>query len=289
MKHEWDYAQGGKTSVKIHNAPGGNSSFSIGWNGDQDTNQRSYQNKVNDYQSSYQKNSYDGYYGQVPSENVGFAGAPTKTIDNKQKLKGGMNSQYDRQPDNQYDRQSPQKHYPGATDDKPSVRMHAPPGGKSSFSIGNQFQEEYQQPAFKQQDMNKNRGGYGGNQGYEAQNQAQPRGKYQNDQFKSSNDIFGTDNSSSYNNNQAFGAKKGKQSYGNYDNYDDNSNQQYGRGNQSNKYDQNYGGGYQQKQTGGDPVFGQRVESGSNSGPTTDKSSVRMHAPPGGKSTLQLF
>ena len=22
MKHEWDYAQGGKTSVKIHNAPG---------------------------------------------------------------------------------------------------------------------------------------------------------------------------------------------------------------------------------------------------------------------------
>lgn len=22
MKHEWDYVQGGKTSVKIHNAPG---------------------------------------------------------------------------------------------------------------------------------------------------------------------------------------------------------------------------------------------------------------------------
>jgi hypothetical protein len=22
MKHEWDYGQGGKTSVKIHNAPG---------------------------------------------------------------------------------------------------------------------------------------------------------------------------------------------------------------------------------------------------------------------------
>lgn len=22
MRHEWDYVQGGKTSVKIHNAPG---------------------------------------------------------------------------------------------------------------------------------------------------------------------------------------------------------------------------------------------------------------------------
>jgi hypothetical protein len=22
MKHEWDYVQGGKTSVKMHNAPG---------------------------------------------------------------------------------------------------------------------------------------------------------------------------------------------------------------------------------------------------------------------------
>lgn len=38
MKHEWDYqhaAQGGKTSVKIHNAPGGNSNFSIGWGHDE--------------------------------------------------------------------------------------------------------------------------------------------------------------------------------------------------------------------------------------------------------------
>jgi len=33
-------------------------------------------------------------------------------------------------------------------------------------------------------------------------------------------------------------------------------------------------------------TFGQRVESGSNSGPTTDKSSIRVHAPPGGKSNI---
>lgn len=33
-------------------------------------------------------------------------------------------------------------------------------------------------------------------------------------------------------------------------------------------------------------MFGQRVESGSNSGPHTDKSSIRVHAPPGGKSSI---
>lgn len=33
-------------------------------------------------------------------------------------------------------------------------------------------------------------------------------------------------------------------------------------------------------------TFGKRVESGMNSGPTTDKSSIRVHAPPGGKSSI---
>ncbi|CAI2371726.1 unnamed protein product [Moneuplotes crassus] len=33
-------------------------------------------------------------------------------------------------------------------------------------------------------------------------------------------------------------------------------------------------------------TFGQRVESGLNSGPTTDKSSIRVHAPPGGQSSI---
>jgi hypothetical protein len=33
-------------------------------------------------------------------------------------------------------------------------------------------------------------------------------------------------------------------------------------------------------------VFGQRVESGNNSGPHTDKSSIRVHAPPGGASSI---
>lgn len=33
-------------------------------------------------------------------------------------------------------------------------------------------------------------------------------------------------------------------------------------------------------------TFGKRVESGSNSGPTTGKSSTKIHAPPGGKSSI---
>ena len=36
----------------------------------------------------------------------------------------------------------------------------------------------------------------------------------------------------------------------------------------------------------GNQTFGQRVESGSNSGPTTGQSSIRVHAPPGGKSSI---
>jgi len=36
----------------------------------------------------------------------------------------------------------------------------------------------------------------------------------------------------------------------------------------------------------GSHTFGQRVESGLNSGPTTEKSSIRVHAPPGGKSSI---
>ena len=87
----------------------------------------------------------------MPSENIGFAGAPTRTIDNKSKIKGGLG----------HDQYSPQKKYPGATDDKPSVKMHAPPGGKSNFSIGQQFtDDDYHKPAFRQQDMNKPRGKY---------------------------------------------------------------------------------------------------------------------------------
>ena len=36
----------------------------------------------------------------------------------------------------------------------------------------------------------------------------------------------------------------------------------------------------------GEMTFGQRVKSGWNSGPTTEVSSVRVHAPPGGKSQI---
>jgi hypothetical protein len=34
------------------------------------------------------------------------------------------------------------------------------------------------------------------------------------------------------------------------------------------------------------PIFGQRVVSGMNSGPTTEKSSVKVCNPPGGKSSI---
>lgn len=56
MKQNWEYTQGDKTSVKIHNAPGnysgltvlgGNSQFSLGWGNDEPTANK-YQNSFKD-------------------------------------------------------------------------------------------------------------------------------------------------------------------------------------------------------------------------------------------------
>lgn len=159
--------------------------------------------------------------------------------------------------------------------------MHAPPGGKSNFSIGNQFDDDYHKPAFRQQDMNKG------------------RGKYGQDQFSTSNDIFGSGSSNSYQSkvetSKAFGHKK--QNYGGYDNYEEDysfqkpqprGQQQQQRNNNAYESDRFGGAGYGQA-SASEPVFGQRVVSGNNSGPTTDKSSVKLHAPPGGKSSIQFF
>jgi len=105
---------------------GGNSQFSIGWSGDDNTQQQ-YQKQVETYQSSYKQSAYDGYYGNVPSENIGFAGAPTSKLDHKHHTKG----------------QVPMYESPSKMngDDRTSVKVHAPPGGKSNFVIGGGFND----------------------------------------------------------------------------------------------------------------------------------------------------
>jgi hypothetical protein len=56
------------------------------------------------------------------------------------------------------------------SDEKTSVKVHAPPGGVSSFSFGyDDPTSSYKQSALKQQDMNKDNYGsknYGGGQSY---------------------------------------------------------------------------------------------------------------------------
>ena len=69
---------------------------------------------------------------------MGFAGAPTTKLDHKHHTKGQV----------AYN-ESPQKNGFGS-DERSSVKLHAPPGGKSSFAIGGGYNEQYsQQPAFK--------------------------------------------------------------------------------------------------------------------------------------------
>jgi hypothetical protein len=99
---------------------------------------------------------------------MGFAGAPTTKLDHRHHTKGQVPAY-----------ESPSK-FGGATDDRTSVKVHAPPGGKSNFVIGGGFNDQYQQPAFRQQDMNQ-----GWDSGFKKQ---QPK----NDMFKPSTDIFGS-------------------------------------------------------------------------------------------------
>jgi hypothetical protein len=50
------------------------------------------------------------------------------------------------------------------SDEKTFVKVHAPPGGKSSFSFSYDDVPSYKQPALKQQDLNKDSFGFQGNQ-----------------------------------------------------------------------------------------------------------------------------
>ena len=54
----------------------------------------------------------------------------------------GMIPQEDRFAFGQLGQKPHEKAYPGATDDRTSVKVHNPPGGKSSFSIGGGYQPE---------------------------------------------------------------------------------------------------------------------------------------------------
>ena len=265
---------------------GGNSQWSIGWDQGNDFQQQ-YKDQVQTYQSSYQKNSYDGYYGNVPSENLGSAGAPTRVIDHKHHTKAQV--------------VSPTKNEGYGQDERTSVRVHAPPGGKSNFSIGNAFNDNYsndvpqsygKQSALSQHDMN------------------QKKAK-QNSQFHQSSDIFGTGGNSYQQQDRGYGGGKQKQyaggnkSQGRQGGYQQQD--KWGGPSQNNweeepQYPSSYGkkpqqkGGYQNNyqqqqpyQRDSEEVFGQRVTSGNNNGPETGKSSVKLHAPPGGKTSIQLF
>ena len=63
------------------------------------------------------------------------------------------------------------EHIANNSDEKTSVKVHAPPGGKSNFSFGFDEQPASYQPTLKQKDLNKkgfNQGyGYGGMNSYE--------------------------------------------------------------------------------------------------------------------------
>lgn len=154
-----------------------------------------------------------------------------------------------------------------------SVNVSQPPGGKSSIffgdepkqappqrakgGIGSSYQVGYQQ-AFEQRDLNKR--DYPPPQRDFAQRDSLQWPSYQQkDEFQAKPKQYS-------------GYSPAKQSY-QYDGIGSQplSKQQYGYQPQS------------------DVVFGQKVQSGMNSGPTTGQNSVKVSNPPGGKSSIQLF
>eukprot|EP00347_Sterkiella_histriomuscorum_P003815 403362832 len=303
MKNQWDYVNGGKTSVKIHNAPGGNSNFSLGWDTSNDKIQNNVshqsQNSQNNYQSSYQRmNNNENIYGGQQQQSI-----------------YGNNAMLSHQgPDNNYmmqniQNQQPSQGAPSYGADRSSVKIHNPPGGRSSFQIGGYGGSEelsYKQPAPRQNAMNQNQNQYQsfqqefsqiiqplqqrndvfGNSPYEqnapsnftpSQNlrsmsqQPLPQDYRQNTssgQFQRGNDIFGS----------VGGALVGVGNTPSFDPYNG-QRQSY---NQKPPIPQ-------QLPPNQMPLFGQRIVSGNNCGPTTEKSSVKLHAPPGGRTTIQLF
>ena len=78
-------------------------------------------------QSSYKESAYNGYYGQGPTENLAYAGAPTSKLDHKHHLKAHV----------------PMHESPSKAQEKSSVKVHAPPGGQSNFVIGGGFNDKY--------------------------------------------------------------------------------------------------------------------------------------------------
>ncbi|CDW73444.1 UNKNOWN [Stylonychia lemnae] len=288
MKHEWDYVSGGKTSVKIHNAPG--------WDYSQDKVQNNLQGNKNNsnnqnYQSSYQRmNNNENQYGGAQQNNTynNYAAGAPRGQENPLMMQQ-MNQQ--------------QAAVPRMQDDRSSVKIHNPPGGRSNFQIG----------------------GYGGNEDLSFKQPAvqniQPNNQYQSfqqefgqilPQYQPKTEIFGNN---IYNAPQQMASNSGNMYSGNPKPINQNQND-YRQGISSGQYQRSsdlIGGGgsggstpnfdpynpsrqsYQQKPIQQQippnqmPLFGQRVISGNNCGPTTEKSSVKLHAPPGGKTSIQLF
>ena len=152
--------------------------------------------------------------------------------------------------------------------ERSSVKVHHPPGGGGSLNFfGGLSEPMYVQPEYKPQSFNAPPSQYQ----EKSHNQA-PSG-YSYDQNKSPIGDYSKPVESNY--------------------YGDNQNQQMQFSQPPTGFTSS--SSYTQPQqieptnlnvSSENHVFGQRVESGMNSGPTTDKSSIRVHAPPGGQSNI---
>lgn len=262
---------GGKTSISIF--------------GTEDDNQKAYQKTSDMYAPppshtygapSYQAPSAPSY--QAPAAGSNENNNPYQTTSQSYAPYGGYSAPQSNVTTFGSGKAMRTEHNLGADgEERSSVKVHHPPGGGGSLNLfGGDPEPAYEKPKYSAPT-------------YEPSSQ-QPAGY---GSYQSSSAGYGQ--APSYDQPPTYGGYEQPASYGGYE------------------QPASYGGYEEQKQPSYAPsgftsassysqpepiapsnlnvssvpqTFGQRVESGNNSGPTTDKSSIRVHAPPGGKSSV---
>jgi hypothetical protein len=170
-------------------------------------------------------------------------------------------------------------------DGKTSVKVHHPPGGGSSLNL---FGGDYNEPVYEKPKYTAPT--YQSQSSYDAP----PAGGFSYDRSQPPNTYSNYEEKPSYNSYEqqpSYSSYEQQPSYQSYQQEEYKQPSYYAAPPSGFTSSSSYGMAQPIEPTNlnvssAPKVFGQRVESGLNSGPTTGKSSTRVHAPPGGKSSI---
>lgn len=129
---EGNIGESEKTSVKVHHAPGGQSNFSLGWGNDQAPQQA--QKGKPPLNSAKYHNQSSIVFGDEPKPAAGQARNQPQNTGKQQAQEAPKVVQ--EAPKVVQEAPKPAQEQPAKEAPKTSVKVHNPPGGKSSISFG---------------------------------------------------------------------------------------------------------------------------------------------------------